>query len=65
MIDIVIHQRCKNLGRPDNRSSQPDDGRRDVKHVGADKLVKYTNTSFTNTPTQNTQIQNICTNKQI
>ena len=55
MIAIVIH-----LGRPDNRSSQPDDGRRDVEHVGADKLVKflqihkyiiykYTNTEHTNT----------------
>ena len=30
-----------NLGRPDNWSSEPNDGRRDVEHVGADKLVKY------------------------
>ena len=45
-------QLCKNLGRPNNRSSQPDDSRRDVEHVGTDKLVKYKNTQL-----QNIQIQ--------
>ena len=37
-----------NLGRPDNWSSEPNDGRRDVEHVGADKLVKYINTQIQN-----------------
>ena len=56
-----------NLGRPDNGSSQPDDGRRDVEHVGADKLVKYTNTQIHNIQIvhQHKTHKSECTNTQV